>query len=168
MKKSLFVLAALSLIACKKTSETFSTNKKDTLEIIDSINAARTRYKDSIKVLNEKKQFADLSGTHKLSFSDDDGNKLNGSVNFTKKGRDEYSVSGSANSGKNKLNIDGTIKRVSEKHLNFDGKISQNIGGAAYERSKATTFLDEGKGKYWRLQDKVNGQGFVDYIDISF
>ena len=34
--------------------------------------------------------------------------------------------------------------------------------------TKKTTFFDEGKGNFWRLQDKINGSGFVDYIDIYF
>jgi len=93
---------------------------------------------------------------------------LIGTTKFEKTGRDEYSVSGKAGSGKNTLTIEGKISRISEKHLNFEGKITQNIQGEKYTRTKKTTFLDEGKGKFWRLQDKVNSSGFVDYIDIYF
>ena len=69
-------------------------------------------------------------------------------------------------SGKNTLEIKGSVKRVSEKHLNFEGIITQKINGTTYIRSKKTTFFDEGKGKFWRLQNKINDAGFVDYIDI--
>ena len=52
--------------------------------------------------------------------------------------------------------------------MNFDGEITQKINGTVFERTAKTTFFDEGKGKFWRLQNKVNGSGFVDYIDIYF
>lgn len=168
MKKLIPIIIFAALISCKKTTTSENNELKDTLAKIDSINAARTKYNDSIKTLNDKNRFADISGTHALKYLSDDGVSLNGGINFNKSGRDSYEVSGNAKSGSNTLKIKGNIKRVSEKHLNFEGEISQNINGSAYKRTKKTTFLDEGKGKFWRLQDKVNGDGFVDYIDISF
>jgi hypothetical protein len=50
--------------------------------------------------------------------------------------------------------------------MNLDGKIIQNIqqDGAEFTRKENNTFKKEGK--YWRLQNKLNGAGFVDYIDI--
>ncbi len=165
MKKILLPLLALALFSCKKNSETADSQLNDTLAVIDSINAARTKINDSIRVLNVQNRFEDLSGNHKLTLSSDNS-KLSGTVTMKNSGRDYYDVEGSAASGANTLKINGKIKRVSEKHLNFEGKISQKINGSSYERTKKTTFLDEGKGSFWRLQDKVNGDGFVDYIDI--
>ncbi len=156
----------LALAACKQNTaeSTISANSSN----IDSINAARTRYNDSIRVLNETNRFGDLTGKHTFKYtSDDSGITMNGTVTLAKSGRDEYTSSGSAKSGKNSVEINGTIKRVSEKHLNFDGTIKQNVNGTPYTRNKKTTFLDEGKGSFWRLQDKVNGNGFVEYIDIG-
>lgn len=164
MKKFLILTAALALFSCKKTSETVANSENAK---IDSINASRTKYNDSIRTMNNKNRFADISGSHSLKFSSEEAN-FSGKADFTKTGRDEYSVKGSASSGNNSLNIEGTMKRISEKHLNFDGKISQKINGKSYTRDKKTTFANEGKGNFWRLQDKVNGDGFVDYIDINF
>lgn len=159
--KKLILLSILSMVACNKKAEYQKAKAAKT----DSINAAIDQHNDSIKILNETNRFADLSGSHKLSF-EGDGGKFSGTVAFTKTGKDLYDVSGKASSGKNSLKIDGKIKKVSEKHLNFDGEISQNINGTAYTRKKTTTFSDEGKGNFYRLQDKVNSDGFVDYIDI--
>ena len=103
-----------------------------------------------------------------MKFSSDEISPFSGTVNFEKTGRDLYHLSGTIKSGKNTLTIDGEIKKVSEKHLNFEGEIIQNIKGVIFKRTKKTTFFDEGKGNFWRLQNKVNGSGFVDYIDIHF
>ena len=166
MKHLLLAAMAVAFISCKKTSTSETQMLNDTLAKIDSINAVRSKYNDSIRILNDKNRFPDLSGSHKLSYLSDDGVSLKGNINFNRTGRDLYQVSGNAKGGTNNLSIEGEIKRVSEKHLNFEGKISQKISGSPYTRTKKTTFLDEGKGNYWRLQDKVNGDGFVDYIDI--
>lgn len=169
MKRLILVAVLALLFSCKKNTSTENNKElQDTLSKIDSINAARTKYNDSIKTLNDKNRFTDLSGSHKLKFSSDGVVPLNGAIIFQKKARDTYDVSGEAKFGNNTLSITGTIQRVSEKHLNFEGKISQKINGSNYDRTKKTTFLNEGKGNFWRLQDKVNGDGFVDYIDISF
>ncbi|MDO5615159.1 MAG: hypothetical protein Q4G16_03145 [Cruoricaptor ignavus] len=166
MKKLIFTAMAFAVIGCNQNKKT---EQKDDLQLqVDSINQARAKYNDSIQALNEANRFGDLSGSKTLSYKSDDSSiNINGTINFQKTGRDLYDISGNASSGKNTISINGTIKRVSEKHLNFEGEISQNINGSAYKRTKKTTFLNEGKGKFWRLQDKVNADGFVDYIDIK-
>lgn len=161
MKNLLPIILVSTVISCKKNSSIESTSKRDTLALIDSINAARTNYNDSIKALNSQNRFADLTGAHQLAFQSDGETSMKGTVHFTKTGRDEYTVKGDAKSGSNSLSVDGTIKGVSERHLNFEGQISQKINGSSYTRSKKTTFLDEGKGGFWRLQDKVNGNGWI-------
>ena len=168
MKKNILILCGILLISCSKKEGEIANSQSDSTKIIDSINAVRSQINDSIKLKNSQNHFANLSGNHRLKFSSDEISSLTGTANFEKTGRDEYSVSGKAVSGSNTLEIEGKITRVSEKHLNFEGKISQNIQGEKYTRTKKTTFLDEGKGNFWRLQDKVNGSGFVDYIDIYF
>lgn len=165
MKKTLFPIVLLLLFSCKKNTAVAEKKINPETAKTDSINAARMKYNDSIKTLNEKNRFADLSGSHKLSYTGDGGD-LTGKIAFSKIGRDQYSISGKASSGSNSLHVEGDIKRISDKHLNFEGKISQKIGGSSYVRTKKTTFLDEGKGNYWRLQDKINADGFIDYIDI--
>jgi hypothetical protein len=96
----------------------------------------------------------------------DDGVSLTGTVNFTKIMSDGYEVKGNAKSGKNILIIDGKADRVSPKHINFYGKITQTINDRTESKSNSNTFRDEGKGDFFRLQQKINAQGFVDYIDI--
>ena len=167
MKKFILLSSAIFLFSCSKKESGFSQTISDSTKIIESLNLERTKNNDSIRLKNNQNIFADLSGTHSLKFSSDEGT-INGKINFEKTGRDLYKVSGSGKSGQNIINIEGTINRVSGRHLNFEGKIIQNINGTTFTRTKKTTFLDEGKGNYWRLQDKINGSGFVEYIDIYF
>ena len=167
MKKFILLSSAIFLFSCSKKESSFSQTISDSTKIIESLNLERTKINDSIRLKNNRNIFADLSGTHSLKFSSDEGT-INGKINFEKTGRDLYKVSGSGKSEQNIINIEGTINRVSGRHLNFEGKIIQNINGTTFTRTKKTTFLDEGKGSYWRLQDKINGSGFVEYIDIYF
>ncbi|MGZ5192821.1 MAG: hypothetical protein ACXWVV_02660 [Kaistella sp.] len=168
MKKIFVIASGILLFSCSKKESEFSQTKSDSAKIIESINVVRTKINDSIRLKNDKNIYADLSGTHSLKFTSEGVSMSSGKVIFEKTGRDLYQISGTAQSGKNTLSIEGNIKRVSEKHLNFEGKIVQNINGNIFTRTKKTTFFDEGKGDFWRLQDKINGSGFVDYIDIYF
>ena len=165
MKKLLFIPLVLAIVACNKIGENNS-KEIDSAKIIDSINVVRTKYNDSIRKLNNKNIFGDLSGNHKLTFASDEGLTLTGTVTFTKIMRDGYEVKGSAKSGKNSLIIDGKADRVTEKHINFYGNITQTINGKTESKSKSNTFRDEGKGNFFRLQEKINKDGFVDYIDV--
>ncbi len=166
MKKIPLIIAVLALASCNKNAEKYETQRlQDTLRIIDSINASRMAYNDSIRALNNKNIYRDLSGSHKITHSEISGS---GTVNFVKTGRDEYEVSGSISSGKNKLQINGNIELVTEKYLNFEGKIKQTINGKSFNRTKKTSFKDEKTGPYWRLQNKIGADGFVEYIDIHF
>ena len=167
MKKFILLSSAIFLFSCSKKESGFSQTISDSTKIIESLNLERTKINERIRLKNNRNIFADLSGTHSLKFSSDEGT-INGKINFEKTGRDLYKVSGSGKSEQNIINIEGTINRVSGRHLNFEGKIIQNINGTTFTRTKKTTFLDEGKGNYWRLQDKINGSGFVEYIDIYF
>ena len=167
MKKFILLSSAIFLFSCSKKESGFSQTISDSTKIIESLNLERTKINERIRLKNNNNIFEDLSGTHSLKFSSDEGT-INGKINFEKTGRDLYKVSGSGKSAQNIINIEGTINRVSGRHLNFEGKIIQNINGTTFTRTKKTTFLDEGKGSYWRLQDKINGSGFVEYIDIYF
>lgn len=167
MKKFILLSSAIFLFSCSKKESGFSQTISDSTKIIESLNLERAKINERIRLKNNQNIFADLSGTHSLKFSSDEGT-INGKINFEKTGRDLYKVSGSGKSEQNIINIEGTINRVSGRHLNFEGKIIQNINGTTFTRTKKTTFLDEGKGSYWRLQDKINGSGFVEYIDIYF
>ena len=168
MKKTILIISATLLFSCSK-KETENTNVSSAeAKKTESINVERQKLNDSIAIRNQQNIFKDLSGKHQLKFASDETASFSGTATFEKIGRDSYSLSGNAKSGNNSLEIQGTVKKVSEKHLNFEGVISQKINGTVFKRTKNTTFFDEGKGKFWRLQNKVNGSGFVDYIDIYF
>lgn len=166
MKKTLFLLSAILLLSCSKKEIIDTTILSPEAKKIESINVERQKLNDSIAIRNQQNIWKDLSGKHQLKFTSDETSGFSGTANFEKTGRDLYTITGSAKSGKNTLDMSGTIKKVSEKHLNFEGEITQKINGTVYKRTKNTTFFDEGKGKFWRLQNKINGSGFVDYIDI--
>lgn len=169
MKNFLTTAAVLVLmVSCTKKETSSANNRTDSIKIVDSINAARTKINDSIK---SKNRFKDFSGTHKFTHN---LIKKPGSVDFLKIDgeADHYNVSGNITSGKNSLKIKGFMAVVSDKHMSFTGKITQNIsendGGKPYTRKGTKTFMSKDGGKTFRLQDMVNGSGFVDYIDIHF
>ena len=168
MKKIIFSVCILTLFNCTKKENKVSNEISEEAKKIESINVVRKQMNDSIAWRNQQNVFKDLSGKHQLKFTSDEASPFSGTVIFENTGRDLYNVSGQAKSGKNHVEILGTVKKVSEKHLNFEGEITQNISGNVFKRKKKTTFYDEGKGNFWRLQDKINGSGFVDYIDIYF
>jgi len=66
----------------------------------------------------------------------------------------------------------GFVQVVTAKHINFTGEITQSIAdndnGKTYTRKGTKTFMSKDGGKTYRLQDMVNGSGFVDYIDIQY
>lgn len=168
MKKIAIILIPLLILSCNKSNKTSEKIITDSLKVIDSINAVRMQHNDSISIKNKKNVLKDLSGKHQLKFTSDEVPSFSGTVNFENIGRDLYTISGSAKSGKNTLVINGTIKKVTEKYLNFEGEVTQKINGTSFKRTRKTTFTDEKKGNFWRLQNKVNGAGFVEYIDIYF
>lgn len=148
--------------------------KADSTKITDSINAERIKINDSIKALNSKNRFKDFNGSHQFFYQNDSSPKYSGSVKFIRieDERDHYNVSGNIKSGKNSVTLKGFAKVVSPKHMNFTGEITQSISdndnGKPYTRKGTKTFMSKDGGKTYRLQDMVNGSGFVDYIDIQY
>jgi hypothetical protein len=169
MKNFLTALAITALlVSCSKKEAISTSNQTDSTKIIDSINAVTTKINDSIK---SKNHFKDFNGSHKFTHNSIKGS---GSVDFKKIDgeADHYDVSGSIKSGKNSLKIKGFMAVVSDRHMNFTGEITQNISqndnGKPYLRKGTKTFMSKDGGKTYRLQDMVNGSGFVDYIDIHY
>ncbi len=169
MKNFLSALAVSAvLVSCSKKEATPVPEKADTAKIVDSINAARTKINDSIR---SKNHFKDFSGTHTFTHN---SIKNPGSVHFEKiKGEaDHYNIKGDIKSGKSYVHIDGFMAVVSDKHMNFTGNISESVAGSEngkpYVRRGTKTFMSKDGGKTYRLQDMVNGSGFVEYIDIHF
>lgn len=171
MKNIILLLSTfLFLVSCNNKEENEKKLALEETQKVDSTNAAITKYNDSIQILNKKNRHKDLSGLHVFTMTTDGTPRLKGTANFKNVGRDEYSISGDAKFGKNSIKIEGIGNLVSEEFLNFEGNIVQNIpgNGGKYERKGKKTFQAKGDAKYWRLQDMVNGEGFVDHIDIHF
>lgn len=169
MKNFLATIAiAVLIVSCSKKEAIPSSVQTDSTKIIDSINAVRTKINDSIRSTNS---FKDFSGDHKFTHN---LIKNSGTVNFKKIDgeKDHYSISGNIKSGNNSVEIKGFISVISNKHMNFTGEITQSISdndnGKLYVRKGTKTFASKDGGKTYRLQDMVNGSGFVDYIDIHF
>ena len=168
--KNFLTAAAFSalLVSCTQKEASSNQNPADSTKIVDSINATRTKINDRIK---SKNRFKDFSGTYKFTHN---LIKNPGSVSFEKIDgeADHYNVSGSVSSGKNSLKIKGVMAAVSDNYMNFTGEITQSISendsGKPYTRKGTKTFLSKDSGRTFRLQDMVNGSGFVDYIDIHF
>jgi hypothetical protein len=86
---------------------------------------------------------------------------------------DWYSINGSqrTNDG-DYLTIDGKIRRISEKELEFEGtivtKVKYNNNGEACVKKGKQKFYAKGNRKYFRLQNMQNCEGgmLVDYVDI--
>lgn len=176
MMKNILVLASVALLtfSCSKKETTNTDNKEDSTKIVDSINEARSKINDSIKAKNSVNRFKDFNGSHKFIYQNDSSPKYYGTIDFKKiEGeRDNYDVSGSIKSGNNSVIIKGFVQVVTAKQMNFTGEITQKIAdndnGKPYTRKGTKTFASKDGGKTYRLQDMVNGSGFVDYIDIQY
>lgn len=169
MKNFLATIAiAVLIVSCSKKEAIPSSVQTDSTKIIDSINAVRTKINDSIR---SKNSFKDFSGDHKFTHN---LIKNSGTINFKKIDgeRDHYLISGNIKSGNDFVKIKGFMAIVSNKHMNFTGELTQSISdndnGKPYTRKGTKTFASKDGGKTYRLQDMVNGSGFVDYIDIHF
>lgn len=160
-------LILATLISCGQNSQNSEKINSDINSETDSINAVRAKYNDSINILNATNRFRDLTGKHQLTHS---SISKSGTINFKNIGRDLYNVSGSASSGNDYVKIDGEIKMVSDKYLNFTGKVTQSLqendNGKIDVRAKKTSFVRNGKEGFWRFQNRVNSSGFADNIDI--
>lgn len=84
-----------------------------------------------------------------------------------------YSITGGQFSAKTDyLKIEGKVKRLSEKELEFDGTIETKIstinGGESCIRKGPQRFFGKGSRTYFRLQQMENCEGgnLVDYVDI--
>ncbi|CAD7808916.1 hypothetical protein CHRY9390_01910 [Chryseobacterium aquaeductus] len=175
MKKTLAIaIIGIFAFSCSKKESQKTKNKRDSTKIVDSMNAERIKINDSIKSINNENRFKNFSGSHKLTYQNDSSARISGSVNFTKiEGeRDNYTVSGNIKSGENSVTLKGFVMVVTAKHMNFTGEITQRISdndsGKPYTRKGTKTFMSKDGGKTYRLQDMVNGSGFVDHIDIHF
>ena len=174
MKNILTLIFALFMLFSCNNKEEYERKIAEELAIKtaknDSINAARTKYNDSILADRRQNKFKDFSGQHSFTMATDGISTLKGTVKFQEIDTDQYQVSGSAKSGKNSITINGTAKFLGNEYISFRGEILQDIkeNGSIYARNGKAVFIAQGNNKFWRMQKKINNQGFVDYIDIHF
>ncbi|MDB5014625.1 MAG: Uncharacterized protein JWQ25_2827 [Daejeonella sp.] len=99
-----------------------------------------------------------------------------GSVTIEETSDGWYKISGSQfNKNKeNYLKINGRIKPITDRELEFEGEIESRIdhinNGDPCIKSGKQKFIATGSKKYWRLENMINCEGnmVTDYIDIYF
>jgi len=96
-----------------------------------------------------------------------------GSAMITASDNNSYNIKGSQADEKGRyLKIEGKIKPLNDRELEFDGKIEHNVHSSLGEPCVKTgkqLFKATGTRKYWRLQNMLNCDGTTtDYVDIYF
>lgn len=112
------------------------------------------------------------AGTHPISLQWIGWNKP-GEATITPDSAGWYTISGSQLSeDREYLNIEGKIRRVSGKELEFTGivetRVRMNNGGKPCIKKGKQRFFAKGARTYYRLQNMENCQGgnLLDYVDI--
>ncbi|MES2881608.1 MAG: hypothetical protein V4676_05625, partial [Bacteroidota bacterium] len=112
------------------------------------------------------------AGTHPIALHWLDWNRP-GQATVTPLEDDWFSITGSQKRDSvGYLKIDGKIRRLSEKELEFDGRIETQTattnGGQPCVKEGKQIFYAKGNRTYFRLQNMINceGGGLVDYVDI--
>lgn len=113
-------------------------------------------------------KLTDLSGKHGITLHWLSWDKP-GTVNFRKTGADTYSVSGKQSIKGEYVTIEGKMKQVSEKELQFEGTVItfNDLDGKCVKTGPQIFLSTKGR-KYWRMQNMENCNGAVDYVDIYF
>lgn len=96
-----------------------------------------------------------------------------GKAKVTPAGNGWYHISGQQKTNdRNYLKIDGKIRRLGEKELEFEGTVETRIetiyGGEPCIKEGTQRFFGKGTRTYFRLQNMENCEGgnLVDYVDI--
>lgn len=160
----------------KLRTENFNLKKEnDSLRsVIDK--SSRTIEGDTIQKLPKapkRKSYPTFRGKHDLTLHWISWERP-GSVTITETEDNWYSIQGSQTDGKgNYLKINGRIKPITDRELEFDGKIETRVEsinqGEPCIRLGSKLFKATGTRKYWRLQEMINCDGgTTDYVDIYF
>lgn len=96
-----------------------------------------------------------------------------GSVTIVPAENGWYTITGKQENGQNYLKINGRLKPLNARELEFDGEIETRIESINNNNPCLKTgkklFKATGERKYWRLQDMTNCDGTTtDYVDIYF
>lgn len=175
MKKLIPIIALLVLGSCQQREEikvvTDTENLKkqndSLLKVVDSLRRPEAFTADTLA-----KNAASAEGKHPITLQWIGWDKPGEAV-VVPIGNGWYQIAGSqANEERSYLNIQGTIRRISEKELEFNGSIethtNYNNGGKPCIKTGLQRFTAKGNRKYYRLQNMENcmGGNVVDYVDI--
>ena len=121
------------------------------------------------KALNTKEGFV---GKHNLTLQWIGSDKP-GSVTIVAAENGWYTISGTQTNNDSYLKINGRIKPLNEKELDFEGEIETRVPGINKGepclKTGKKTFKAPDDRQYWRMQDMKNCDGStVDYIDLYF
>ncbi|MDB5120506.1 MAG: Uncharacterized protein JWN56_1724 [Sphingobacteriales bacterium] len=134
---------------------------------------------DTISKLDEAVKFtpnySTFTGEHALTLQWISWNEP-GSATIEKTSNGWYKISGSqfSKNKENYLKINGRIKPINDRELEFDGQIESRIdhinNGDPCIKSGTQKFVASGNRKYWRLENMINCEGnlVTDYVDIYF
>lgn len=186
MKPSIFILSALLfLFSCKpKTGDSADQHlRQENFEL--------KQENDSLKAIIEKSQrtfegdtiqkdpqvvhaspVPTIAGKHLLTLHWISWEKP-GSATITSTNDGWYSIRGRQNGAKGiYLNIEGKIKPINDRELEFDGKIEHNVHTNLEKpciKTGKQVFKATGTRKYWRLQNMLSCDSTTtDYVDIYF
>ena len=186
MKSSAIILVTFAfLVSCKpKTGDTTDQHlRQENFELRkenDSLKASiekseRTFEGDTIQKVPEtvpKSSLPTLPGRHSLTLHWISWEKP-GSAMISAIDDGWYSIKGSQTSENGKyLRINGRLKPLTDRELEFDGKIEHNAHeylGEPCVKTGTQLFKATGTRKYWRLQNMISCDGTTtDYVDIYF
>ena len=183
MKSNLFLILIFFVVFASCNNQSVNNN----ILTLDK-NTALKREKDSLRNVisqrgkekalivkppnKEKTQYPIKGGKHPISLQWISWDIL-GEVILKPLGGGWYSISGSQkNKDGDELKIEGKIKRLSEKELEFEGtimtKMSTINNGEPCVKNGKQLFYAKDDRKYFRLQNMTNCEGgmLVDYVDI--
>ena len=185
----LLLLVCTVLFSCRKKAGNTTEQKlrtenlelrqeNDSLKRLLAQNAIRLEADTLAKepVDDAPSQGGDIAGKHALTLQWI-GWDHPGSVTATPAANGWYRITGEQNDPKNKdnyLRIDGRIRHIGERELEFHGTIETKVdminSGKPCVRTGRKIFKATGTRKYWRLQDMINCEGglVTDYVDIYF
>ena len=186
MKPSFILIPLLLFFSCgpkngdsanqQLRQENFELKKvNDSLRFIVE-RSKRTYEGDTIQKLPEtppEKPYPTLAGKHALTLQWISWDKP-GSVTIVPGEAGWYSIQGRQNGEQgNYLIIDGKIRPLNNRELEFNGKIEHNVhslnGSEPCIRTGEQLFKATGTRQYWRLQNMIScDSNTTDYVDIYF
>ncbi len=138
----------------------------------DSLESVISTNETTDSVVLDKKQDIRIGGRHPISLHWISWNKP-GYADVEPVDDEWYSINGrQSNDNGDYLIIEGKIRRISEKELEFIGEIvtryQYNNNGEPCIKNGVQKFFGKGNRTYFRLQNMANCEGrmLVDYVDI--